>query len=128
MLLSCMAVAWRKGALGWQGKCVLARCAVWVMFQLYTISAERQPCFQPDKVYSMEADHFAGSTGVLMFAAAVASSCRALLSRYPEALVVPDLTQDVRFKDSPIVTDWPRARFYAACPLVAHTGSRLGTL
>lgn len=53
---------------------------------------------------------------------------RTLLSRYPEALVVPDLTQDVRFKDSPIVTEWPRARFYAACPLVAHTGSRLGTL
>jgi GAF domain-containing protein len=42
--------------------------------------------------------------------------------------VVPDLTQDVRFKDSPIVTEWPKARFYAACPLVAHTGSRLGTL
>lgn len=54
--------------------------------------------------------------------------CRTLLSRYPEALVVPDLTQDVRFKDSPIVTEWPKARFYAACPLVAHTGSRLGTL
>lgn len=53
---------------------------------------------------------------------------RTLLSRYPEALVVPDLTQDVRFKDSPIVTEWPRARFYAACPLVARTGSRLGTL
>lgn len=55
-------------------------------------------------------------------------SCRTLLSRYPEALVVPDLTQDVRFKDSPIVTVWPKARFYAACPLVAHTGTRLGTL
>lgn len=58
----------------------------------------------------------------------VVHPCRTLLSRYPQALVVPDLTQDVRFKDSPIVTEWPRARFYAACPLVAHTGTRLGTL
>lgn len=55
-------------------------------------------------------------------------ACRTLLSRYPEALVVTDLTLDVRFKDSPIVTEWPAARFYAACPLVAHTGARLGTL
>jgi GAF domain-containing protein len=53
---------------------------------------------------------------------------RTLLSRYPEALVVPDLTQDVRFTQSPVVRGWPHARFYAACPLVNHNGMRLGTL
>eukprot|EP00879_Flechtneria_rotunda_P005240 GHRR01005525.1.p1 GENE.GHRR01005525.1~~GHRR01005525.1.p1 ORF type:complete len:858 (+),score=281.24 GHRR01005525.1:849-3422(+) len=51
-----------------------------------------------------------------------------LLSRYPEALVVSDLREDVRFKDYPIVTDWPHVRFYAACPLVSQNNLRIGTL
>jgi GAF domain-containing protein len=50
------------------------------------------------------------------------------MSCYPEALVVPNLTQDVRFADSPVVVGWPHARFYAACPLVNGNGMRLGTL
>lgn len=54
--------------------------------------------------------------------------CRTLLSRYAEVLVVPDLRDDVRFKDYPIVTGYPNARFYAASPLVNQAGARLGTL
>jgi len=54
--------------------------------------------------------------------------CRTLLSRFPEALVVSDLREDVRFKDFPVVVGWPHLRFYAASPLVAATGTRLGTL
>ncbi len=54
--------------------------------------------------------------------------CRLVLTRYPEALVVPDLTEDVRFQDYPIVTQWPHARFYAGCPLITVTGERVGTL
>lgn len=53
---------------------------------------------------------------------------RTLLSRFPEALVVPDLCKDVRFKDSAVVNGWPHLRFYAAAPLVNATNSRLGTL
>lgn len=53
---------------------------------------------------------------------------RTLLSRFPEALVVEDLTQDVRFATYPVVVGWPHVRFYAACPLVNHNGMRLGTL
>lgn len=56
------------------------------------------------------------------------TSCRTLLSRFPEALVVPDLREDVRFKDSPVVVGWPHALFYAACPLVSADNVRLGTL
>ncbi|KIY95328.1 hypothetical protein MNEG_12631 [Monoraphidium neglectum] len=52
----------------------------------------------------------------------------ALLSRHPEALVIPDLRLDIRFKDYPIVTGWPHARSYAAAPLVTSGGQRLGTL
>ncbi|WIA41989.1 hypothetical protein OEZ86_009290 [Tetradesmus obliquus] len=51
-----------------------------------------------------------------------------LLSRFPEALVVPDLREDIRFKDFPVVVGWPHARFYAAVPLVNSDNVRLGTL
>lgn len=55
-------------------------------------------------------------------------TCRTLLSRVPEALVVPDLREDARFKDFPLVVGWPYVRFYAACPLVNANNMRLGTL
>ncbi|KAI8471136.1 MAG: kinase-like domain-containing protein [Monoraphidium minutum] len=51
-----------------------------------------------------------------------------LLSRYPEALVVPDLREDIRFKDYPVVTGWPYVKSYAAAPIVTAGGQRLGTL
>ena len=34
-----------------------------------------------------------------------------------EVLVVPDTFQDPRFSDNPLVTDGPRIRFYAGCPI-----------
>lgn len=51
-----------------------------------------------------------------------------LLSRHPQALVVPDLKEDLRFRDYPVVTGWPFVRFYAAAPLVGAGGHRVGTL
>ena len=34
-----------------------------------------------------------------------------------EVLVVPDTFQDLRFSDNPLVTQGPRIRFYAGCPI-----------
>ena len=45
-----------------------------------------------------------------------------------DILLVPDTRLDERFRDNPHVTDEPKIRFYAGCPLKAPDGSKLGTL
>ena len=46
----------------------------------------------------------------------------------PDLLVIPDLTQDPRTRDNPLVTGEPHLRFYAGAPLQAPGGERLGSL
>ncbi len=45
-----------------------------------------------------------------------------------EALIVPDATQDERFKQSRLVTGVTQARFYAGVPLITSNGYAIGVL
>jgi diguanylate cyclase (GGDEF)-like protein len=42
-------------------------------------------------------------------------------------MMIPDALLDERFRDNPLVTDDPKIRFYAGCPLRAPGGSKIGT-
>ena len=46
----------------------------------------------------------------------------------PTLLVIPDLTQDERTRENPLVTEHPHIRFYAGAPFSASTGEVLGSL
>lgn len=54
--------------------------------------------------------------------------CSYAILRPNELLEVQDLSEDERFRYSPLVADSPRLRFYAGAPLVDPMGFALGTL
>lgn len=45
-----------------------------------------------------------------------------------ELFVIENTLEDPRFADNPLVTGEPHIRFYASCPLKAHSGYNIGTL
>lgn len=45
-----------------------------------------------------------------------------------DVMVVPDATEDPRFRDNPLVTGWPHIRFYMGMPLRTPCGRNVGSL
>src|SRR5438105_718424 len=45
-----------------------------------------------------------------------------------EPLIITDTLADLRFHDNPLVTDDPKLRFYAGCPLQTPSGHKVATL
>ena len=52
--------------------------------------------------------------------------CSHALLHKEDVMVVPDCSEDERYKENPFVTGFPHLRFYAAAPLVSKRGHRLG--
>jgi len=56
------------------------------------------------------------------------SFCSFAAARPGEVTEIPDALKDIRFKTNPLVTDYPKIRFYAGIPLSTTSGYELGTL
>lgn len=56
------------------------------------------------------------------------SFCAYAIAQAHRPFVVDNASDDVRFRDSPLVTGGPRIRFYAGVPVAAPNGKPIGTL
>ncbi|MCJ2014752.1 ATP-binding protein [Methylobacterium sp. J-076] len=95
------------------------------------VELARMTCAAPVALVSLVTDDrqwFKARAGFAPCETSLDKSVCAHVLGSPDLLIIPDLTQDPRTRENPLVTGEPHLRFYAGAPLEERGGQRLGSL